>query len=205
MNTIKLDSITFIDLIVDVIHNKVDTTNPYGEVLADCGPFTVNRYRYGEGSLVRVFKSGALGGGFICPADNHFSVEQALHIYNNWFDVSGPINPVGLYLYGLRLAQDASIYDHRFKEVVLTHRQNGHEYAALVINTSGHLYLVVYDGENPPTKRYVGNYDTIPDVVELYDSIVQMQHNYSTAFGLYSEEPVEWAPQWAENFLGEEE
>lgn len=205
METIKLDATSFIDLIVDVIRNKEDIDNPYGEVIADCGTFTLNRYRYGEGHLFRRFKSGVLGGGFICPADNHFSVEQALHIYNGWFDVSGPINPVALYLYGLRIAQDASIYDHRFKEVVLTHRQNGHEYAALVINTSGHLYLVVYDGETAPKKRYVGNYDTIPDVVELYDSTVQGQHNYSTAFGLYSEEPAVWAPLWDEKFLGEEE
>ena len=204
MNTIVIAPTTFVDLLVEVVRNKADTPNFFGVVLTDCGPFTLNRSHCGEGHLIRIFKSGALGGGFICPADNHFSVEQALHIYNNWFDVSGPINPVDLYLYGLRLAQEASVSDHRFKEVVLTHRQNGHEYAALVIDTSGHLYLVVYDGETAPTKRYVGNYDTIPDVVELYDSTVQTQHNYSTAFGLYSEEPAVWAPLWAEEFLGEE-
>lgn len=204
MNTIKLNPASFFNLLADVIRIKTDTSNLYGEVLVDCGTFTLNRYRYIEGHLLRRYKSGALGGGFICPADNHFSVEQALHIYNNWFENDEPINPVDMYLHGLRLAQEASVCDYRFKEVVLTHRRNGHEYAALVVDTSGHLYLVVYDGEIAPKKHHVGNYDTLPDVVELYDNTVQMQHNYSTAFGLYSEEPAVWAPLWAENFLGEE-
>ena len=205
MNTIVIAPTTFVDLLVEVVRNKADTPNFYGDVLTDCGPFTLNRLYYGEGHLSRIYKSSALGGGFICPADNHFSMEQALHIYNTWFDVSEPINPVDLYVYGLRFAQEASVGDSRFREVVLTHRQNGDEYAALVIDTSGQLYLVVYDGENAPKKHYVGNFDTLPDAVEKYDNTVQTQHNYSTAFSLYSEEPAEWAPLWSEKFLGEEE
>ena len=165
MSTIVITPTTFVDLLVEVVRNKADTPDFFGEVLTDCGPFTLNRYRYGDGHLIRIFKSGALGGGFICPADNYFSVEQAFNIYNNWFEYDEPINPVDLYVYGLRLAQEASVGDSRFREVVLTHRQNGDEYAALVIDTSGQLYLVVYDGENAPKKHYVGNFDTLPAAV----------------------------------------
>lgn len=203
-NVIKLHPVHYFDLLVRVVRIEEDTPSFFGEVLVDCGPFTLNRSRYGEGHLVRVFKSGALGGGFICPSGEFFCVEQALRIYNNWFENDEPVNPVDLYLYGLRLAQEASVSDRRFKEVVLTHRQNGRAYAALVVNTRGKLYLVVNDGENPPTKRYVGNFDTIPHAVELYDNTVQMQYDYCTAFGYCGEEPAVWAPLWAEEFQGEE-